>query len=181
MRSNQLEQAQHPVSPDETARMIASLQASQLSPIQNQDQANSKQMMVTALRQPATRQWISGRVATVLSQYFASSVPTEVMTAIAEDWFDELGEYPSWALQKACRWGMSADNEKRRQKPLPGDIAARAREEMACVRMAERALRKFNPKPTGAGQPDDERPRVSSTAASDILAKAGFNPKRFGS
>ena len=65
------------------------------------------------------------------------------MTAIAGDWNEELQDYPSWALQLACRWWMGAKNPKRRQKPLPGDIAIRAKFEMGAVRVAERAVRKW--------------------------------------
>lgn len=80
-----------------------------------------------------------------MAQYFVSSVPVEVMTEIARDWHEELREYPSWALQKACRWWMSAENDKRRHKPIAGDIAARAKIEMGVVKVAELALRRFSP------------------------------------
>ena len=66
-----------------------------------------------------------------------------MMTAIAEDWHEELKRYPGWAIQNACRWWMSVSNGKRRQKPLPGDIAERARKEIGIVRAAEYAVRRF--------------------------------------
>lgn len=69
-----------------------------------------------------------------------------MMTAIAEDWHEELSAYPSWAIQKAARWWMGSSNEKRRQKPLAGDISARAREEMGAVEVAKGALRRFESK-----------------------------------
>lgn len=67
------------------------------------------------------------------------------MREIAADWHEELREYPAWALQKACRWWMSADNKDRRKKPVAGDIAARARWEMGVVKVGQGAVRRFTP------------------------------------
>ncbi len=120
-------------------------------------------------------------MAAVLSQYFASSVPAEMMAAIAEDWHEELRDFPAWALQKAFRWWMGEGNEKRRQKPLPGDIAARARVEMGAVKVAESALRRFRQGvDAGRFEPEPQPERVSKDAAARILEEAGFTAKRFG-
>lgn len=87
---------------------------------------------------------------------------------------------PAWAIQKACRWWMSADNEDRRKKPIAGDIAARAKIEMGAVKLATSALGRFE---RGGVLPEaSERnvERCSGEAASEIMAQAGFSPKRFG-
>jgi hypothetical protein len=91
-----------------------------------------------------------------------------MMSAIAEDWHEELKDYPSWALQKASRWWMSAENEKRRQKPIAGDISARAKIEMGVVKVAESALRKFHrygyESPKQPQEPVAETPRQPPSA-----------------
>lgn len=124
-------------------------------------------------------------MATVLSQYFVSSVPAEVMQAVAEDWQHELKDYPAWAINAACRWWMGSENEKRRQRPLPGDIAARAHEEMMPVRFASLKLKSFNRsehQPPAQVITHDRFVDIEGKRerADDILKKAGFTPRRFG-
>ena len=166
---------------EQAAHMTASWPGLISLPIQTQSAAQTISEQAKALRIPATKQWIAGRVATLLSQYFASSVPVEVMAAIAEDWHEELKAYPSWAIQNACRWWMSAENEKRRQKPIAGDISDRARIELGVVRVAENAVRRFNPEngPTVV-EMNSHAPRVSGEEAAAICEEIGFAPKRFG-
>ena len=64
-------------------------------------------------------------------------MPDAIMGEIANDWAEELQEYPEWALLKAFRWWTGRENQKRRQKPVPGDIAERAHIELSIVRAAE--------------------------------------------
>jgi len=59
------------------------------------------------------------------------------MAEIAKDWAEELQDYPEWALQKAFRWWTGRENQKRRQKPVPGDISERAHIELSIVRAAQ--------------------------------------------
>ena len=183
MISNQLDAARPAVTPEEAARMTASWPGLLHSPIQTKGQADQIAEAIRKLTVPATKQWIAGRVATVLSQYFASSVPTEMVAAIAEDWHEELRTYPAWAIQNACRWWMGSGNDKRRQKPLPGDIAARARLEMGAINVAERSVKTFEraQDPARAGcTPSTEKPSEAQIArVEDYMAKAGFKPKRF--
>lgn len=88
------------------------------------------------------------------------------MQAIAEDWNEELKDYPAWALQKASRWWMSRNNEKRRQKPIAGDIAARAQWEMGVIRVAEGSLRRFD---TGS---NSAKPRAVRRSPPNAAQKA---------
>lgn len=171
MKSNQLTQHSAPITPDEAARMTALWPDLLHSQIQTGEQAKTIADGVKRLTTPATKQWISGRVATLLSQYFASSVPTEMIAAIAEDWHEELKAYPSWALQNACRWWMGEGNDKRRQKPLAGDIAERARIEMGVVRVAQSALRRFD-KPINSQQSEPERPEPTAEQKARVAAIA---------
>ncbi len=100
-----------------------------------------------------------------------------MMAAIADDWNAELQGAPSWAIQNACRWWMSADNDKRRQKPMPGDISARCKIELGVVKIAELALRRFEG--GGYSQQPAEQPCDPATAA-EIVALAGYAAKRMG-
>lgn len=90
------------------------------------------------------------------------------MAAIAEDWQHELAPYPSWAIGKAVRWWMSSENKDRRRKPLPGDIAERAKSEMGVVKFATGSAERFRPK---QAQPDEkpmteaQRQEVADTLA----------------
>ncbi len=104
------------------------------------------------------------------------------MAAIAEDWNEELKEYPAWAIQSACRWWMSEGNPDRRKKPLPGDIAKRAKFEMGAVKLAKFCVSRFN---AGTAQVFDAEPRQEPSdeekaRMAEYVAKAGFKPKGFG-
>lgn len=81
---------------------------------------------VEALDQPATREWIAGRVATLLTHFYVAPLGQAQMKAIAADWHEVLCEFPEWAIQQACIDWLSGEigNGK---KPSPADIATRAR------------------------------------------------------
>lgn len=103
-------------------------------------------------------------------------MPDKVMAAIAEDWVQELSDYPEWALQKAFRWWIGRENEKRRQKPVPGDISDRAYVEMSIVRAAKIKARLVNAAPVR----EAADPPATPEQAAEILKDVGFSPKRVG-
>lgn len=152
-----------------TAYLRGSLRQGKALPLEEVEEISAK------LEVPATAKWISGRAATVLAQYFASPMPDEVMRVIAQDWIDELEDYPAWALKCAFAWWIGKDNPKRRQKPLPGDISERAYSEMAVVRAAK--IRAGSPERRET-EMEVRGQKVSPEAATAILEKAGFKPKR---
>ena len=89
------------------------------------------------------------------------------MAAIAEDWQEELAPYPSWAIGKAVRWWMSVENADRRRKPLPGDIADRAKREAGILKLAKFHAERFQPaepeaKPD-APMTDEQRAQFNAT------------------
>lgn len=87
------------------------------------------------------------------------------MAAIAEDWQEELAPYPSWAIGKAVRWWMSAENADRRRKPLPGDIADRAKREAGILKLAKFHAERFAPEqPKQAETPITEEQRAEMQA-----------------
>ena len=136
---------------------------------------------VVRLSQPANGQWVMARVASLLVDYYAPDVPASIISMAAADWADELGCFPDWAIDRAVRWWKSAENPDRRKKPLPGDIAIRARNIMGPVFVAERAVLLFDqgkvpwvpPKPYEP--PDRETGKRDGTA---ILQAAGFGVRK---
>lgn len=125
------EQAQH---------ITASWQALQHTRIETQEERDLIEAIADAVSQPATASWIAGRVATMLVQYYTAPLPQEMTERIADDWNRALSKYPAWAISEACHWWMGEKNEKRRQKPMPGDIAARCGVEMVNVTRGRMAV-----------------------------------------
>lgn len=131
--------------------------------------------LADALSQPAPKNWLLARIAALLSPYYEKDVPQGVKMIEAEDWLDAIEGYPQWAVTKAVRWWKSAENDKRRVRPLEGDIVARIKVEMDAIRAAKY-------KPTATHQPSQQPKqsnRISADRAAQIMAEVGFNAKRF--
>jgi hypothetical protein len=114
----------------------------------------------------AHREWIGGRAITLLSHYWRDDDPVELTAAIGRDWADVLEGIPQELIQKAC---IAYQRKEPRKKPTPGAIYQMARE--------------LTPRPKQARVdliPDSRpfRERVSKEAAQQIVAAAGFAPKR---
>jgi len=109
------------------------------------DEKNKVKATIEQITVPASNEWIAGRVSTLLDHYFTAPFPAPAMQAVAQDWIKILGNLPPWAIQAACMWWLSEDNPNAHRKPLPGDIAKRAKAEMGIVRLAEGAVRRFVP------------------------------------
>jgi hypothetical protein len=72
---------------------------------------------------PAPRDALLKRVLVLLAHYRADPLPPDIEAAIAEDWADDLGEFPLWAVEEACRrWRRDA--RKGRFRPYTSDIRA---------------------------------------------------------
>ena len=111
------------------------------------------------------REWIGGRVITLLSHYWREDDPTELTAAIGADWADVLEGFPQHILQKAC---IRYQRENPRRKPTPGAIYDLAM--------------KLMPKPQIVRCNVEERkePVVTKEAATAIMEEYGFKPKTFG-
>ena len=120
------------------------------------------------LLEPADPVWCMARVAALLSPYYEKDTPQAVREIEAEDWLDALGGFPRWAIEDAARWWKSAENPRRRQRPMEGDIAERCRSAVGDVRAVPvllRAPRRIEGPP---------REPVSPERARAILAEAGL-------
>lgn len=106
------------------------------------------------------------RIATLLSHYWQSNDPDEIVEANMRDWLDVLEHLPETAIQKACVSWLSRPVGK---KPTPGEIAALARAAMP----ASPAIRlvQMESQPVG---------RISKERAREIMAEVGFRVKWFG-
>ncbi len=69
------------------------------------------------------REWILGRIATLLSHYWREDDPSELNEAMGRDWADILEGMPQDAIAKAC---MAYLRSEPRRKPSPGAIYALA-------------------------------------------------------
>lgn len=104
-------------------------------------------MQIERLRVPASEEWISGRVGTLLVHYFVSAMPPQMMAKVAEDWIVQLEGSPEWAIEAACQWWLGAANPDVRKKPLPGEIAKLVRSELGKIRIAKMAVERFKDGP----------------------------------
>lgn len=68
---------------------------------------------------PAERRWILGRVLALLAHYFTPNTDPRVAEAIAEDWAQDLRDFPDWAILEAC---SSWRREETQRRPTPGHI-----------------------------------------------------------
>lgn len=113
------------------------------------------------------REWIGGRVITLLSHYWRDDDPVQLTGAIGNDWADVLEGLPQEAIAKAA---IRYQREEPRRKPTPGAIYQMAREMMPAPSVVP-SQPIFEPEPL---------PRVTAEAANEILKKAGYAPRKFG-
>ena len=78
--------------------------------------------LVEQVMAPGDPGYILSRVHALLAQYRDHNpLPSQVEAAVAEDWLDDLREFPAHVVTEACRqWRRHPT--KYRYKPLPGDI-----------------------------------------------------------
>lgn len=75
----------------------------------------------TAALAPAPAPSLLARLFSLLAHYRADPLPAEVEAALAEDWLEDLGEFPQWVVDGACR-AWRRDPVRYRYRPLPGDL-----------------------------------------------------------
>lgn len=112
----------------------------------------------------AHREWIGGRIYTLLSHYWREDDDDMLTAAIAADWAEVLEGIPQQYIQSAC---IKYQRDEERRKPTPGAIYRMARDMMPRPQVV---------RPAPPAEP--ERVRVTADEASEIMAAAGFRPKR---
>lgn len=111
------------------------------------------------------REWILGRVATLLCHYWRDDDPSELNEALGRDWADILEGMPQDVINRACVEYLRLDA---RRKPTPGAIYALARAFMPPVAVV---AARSTPRPPPA-------PKMTAETANAIMEQAGFRPKR---
>ena len=103
----------------------------------------------------------------MLDGYWHTQPPVELKAAVMADWADELED---WTLEQV-RGGLRAwrrDNPRR--KPNPGDILGILKAQRGKTEAVKLAA-------LSRPQPEPHQP-VSRDVAAEILARAGFAPRR---
>ncbi len=111
-----------------------------LSRVASEADLSEKLAAIRALSEPASREWLTGRVTALLTAYFGAALPAGVLAVELADWLAELERFPDWAVRDAIRWWRGAANEHRNRKPHPGDIAARCWHEMELLDLARKGI-----------------------------------------
>jgi hypothetical protein len=152
-------------------------------PLATEQSRNELAAQADRLSVPAPGEWVSARVASLLSPYYEKETPQAVRVMEAEDWVLSLSGKPRWAIDAAVRWWKGPDNDKRHRRPFEGDIAARVIVEMDAVRAAKIKVAAFDAGTVALPKPaEPERERVSPERAAEIWEEFGmpsFTPKPF--
>jgi hypothetical protein len=106
-------------------------------------EADRVKAMLPSLSAPAKPQQVAQMVAVLLNMYFVVDQRSEVFKGIASRWLAELEDFPEWAIDRAVTWWIGRDNPKRDRRPMPGDIAARAKREMGHINAARQQIKFF--------------------------------------
>lgn len=125
---------------------------------------------------PASVNWTLARVAALLLPYYEKETPQAIREIEAEDWLASLDGLPQWAIERAVRWWKGPDNPDRRKRPMEGDIAERARREIASAKAVAIVLRNRD----RYSQVEEPRKRMSAARAAQIMEEVGFRPRTFG-
>lgn len=157
--------------------MLHSWRASPQQPIATQEDCQAILRTCQALSTPANREWIAGRVATLLSHFYVSSMGASEMRAIAEDWIAALGEFPNWAIQEACAEYLATET----RKPTIAAIRQLTQAKIGAVSlMRVRAMQGPGDGTRGAPQPERngpqpadkaERARIAAEVVGDFAAR----------
>lgn len=83
-------------------RIARSLRQRAHLPVKTMEEAQSLLAECETLRRPVAKDWLMGRVATLLSHFYVSLTDETEMRAILADWAKALAEFPQWAVTEAC-------------------------------------------------------------------------------
>ena len=114
----------------------------------------------------AHREWIAGRIATLLSHYWRDDDPIELLTAMAADWVEVMAGMPQQAVQQACVQYLR--NEPRR-RPTPGAILELARMAMPLPVIVRQVV----------AMPEPKREVLTKEQRDAIMQEVGFRPKQY--
>ena len=105
----------------------------------------------------------------MLSLYYDPDLDPATKAELRQEFVVALMAFPDWAIQRAFdQWVKEA-----KRRPSPGEIVALAASQVKTItdEIARRAR-------LAIPAIEASRERVTAAAAADIMAKAGFTPKR---
>ncbi|USQ74172.1 hypothetical protein NF552_22550 (plasmid) [Roseomonas mucosa] len=109
-----------------------------------------------AALQPADRGALLARLLALLSHYRAEPNPPQVEQMMADDWAEDLGEFPMWAIEDACKvWRRT-----RKWKPQIVEVLALCRDAVGDAAQRRDRLRAVADASTAARNPLSERMRM---------------------
>lgn len=95
--------------------------------------------------QPAHRGALLARMLALLSHYRMDPHPPEIEQRLADDWAEDLGAYPLWAIEAAARtWRRT-----RRFKPQPAEMVTMCEETCGSLRQERDRLRQVADRAAG--------------------------------
>ena len=145
---------------NDPVRMARSLRASAQQPVETEAQAQMLMKACETLRQPVKREWLMGRIATLLSHFYVSPMSETEVRAVAEDWAAALGAFPQWAVAEACAEWLRSSN----RKPTIADIRKLSQQHFAVVEFTrQKAMRgpKATPKPEHGKITEEQRAQMA--------------------
>lgn len=128
----------------------------------------SSQALTSAIHSPSDRAETLERARRVLSLFYEPDLSPHDRAAMLEEFADALAAYPEWAMHRA----FDAWVKQHKRRPSPGEIVILAQAE---IRPLTDELKQREPREPRLGLDDQ---RVTPEAAAEILAKAGFTPRR---
>lgn len=128
-----------------------------------------------AMKEPASGEWLAGRITTLRRHYSASLPDDRHDEAMMEDWLDVLDPFPQFAVEAACADYLRSETFP----PRPADICQRAAAIMADLRkrLSEVSAPREAPPPFKISEEErlrriGELARLRADLSSDLAAKA---------
>ena len=144
---------------EEAIRTARSLRQRAHSAVGSLEEAQSLLATCETLRRPVAKDWLMGRVATLLSHFYVSSTDEAEMRAALSDWADALSEFPAWVIAEACREYLRTQE----RKPSIAAIRKLCQQHFAVVEFTRmKAMR---------GPQESERPSMSEADRAAMRAR----------
>jgi hypothetical protein len=87
---------------------------------------------------PAGDHDIASRIVSLMAHYWTPKMGEAVWTSVTRDWIADLGEFPVWAIEKACEtW-----RRRETKRPMPSELRHSCQTAVRNVRTEREVIRK---------------------------------------
>lgn len=121
-----------------------------------------------ALR-PASEEWLTGRVKTLLAQWFVPDDAPAVRRAVIRDWCRAVGKFGQGAIERGCDRFLAERGPKPR--PVPAELVVYVKAEQAELGGALRQAKREPPPPPPPLAPVDRRRQVVEEIMLELAAR----------